>query len=283
MQPLSLERTYRVVLPAPERLNVILVGVGGTGSALAPALARLAVHARHKGLEVGLSFVDHDHVEAKNIAGRQNFCPAEIGEYKCVTMALRLNAALGLGVTAVPEPFEAEMVQSWWSRRDELVLIVGAVDNYRARREMARAVAQGNGRLWALDLGNDYASGQIVLGNLVDLERIWLSELGLCSGLPSPYLQEPDLLDPEEVESPLSCADLVRRQEQGLAVNQMAAAIAAQYCVQVLVEREIRQMATTFTLEPPTTKSRRITAENLERIKSQRQRDHPAVERVHDK
>lgn len=267
----AIEKSYRVLLAPHCPVHVILVGVGGTGSALAPALARLAVHARHKGMEAGLSFVDHDRVEANNIAGRQNFCPAEIGEYKCVTMAFRLNAALGLGITAVPEPFKAEMVQSWWSRRGELVLIVGAVDNFRARREIARAVAQGNGRLWALDLGNDYASGQVLLGNLVDLERIRLSELGLCTGLPSPYLQEPDLLDSEEVESPLSCADLVRRQEQGLAVNQMAAAIAAHYCVQIVVEREIRQMATTFNLEPPTTKSRRITAENLGRIRSQRE------------
>lgn len=39
---------------------------------------------------------------------------------------------------------------------------------------------------------------------------------------------------------------------QGLAVNQMAAAITAHYCVQGTIEREVRQLATTFNLGPPT-------------------------------
>ena len=49
------------------------------------------------------------------------------------------------------------------------------------------------------------------------------------------------------------------REEQSLVVNQQVAALAAHYAYQFLVRRELTQMATYFTLEPPTTASQRIT------------------------
>ncbi|MDT8307534.1 MAG: hypothetical protein RRC07_16495 [Anaerolineae bacterium] len=72
MQQLNLEPTYRVVLPPVERLTVILVGVGGTGSSLAPALTRLAYHLRSQGVMLKMLFVDHDVVERRNVL-RQNY------------------------------------------------------------------------------------------------------------------------------------------------------------------------------------------------------------------
>jgi hypothetical protein len=73
------------------------------------------------------------------------------------------------------------------------------------------------------------------------------------------------LLEPPPADaSPLSCADLTLREEQSLVVNQQVAALAAHYAYQFLVRRELAQMATIFTLEPPTTKSRRITEANVQ-------------------
>ena len=69
MQTLEIEPTYRVVLPPVAKLTVMLVGVGGTGSGLAPALARLAYQLRGKGVTVKLLFVDYDTVETKNVDG----------------------------------------------------------------------------------------------------------------------------------------------------------------------------------------------------------------------
>jgi len=90
--------------------------------------------------------------------------------------------------------------------------------------------------------------------------------------LPSPYAQEPALLEPPQAGTDaLACADLMLREGQSLVVNLQVAALAAHCAYQFLVRRELTQMATYFTLEPPTTKSRRVTEANvrtLQHVKS---------------
>jgi PRTRC genetic system ThiF family protein len=266
MKQLNLEPTYRVVLPAVERLAVVLVGVGGTGSALAPSLARLASLLRSKGVALQMHFVDHDIVERRNVL-RQNFTEHEIGCFKVDALSFRLNAAFGLDITAVPAAFSAERFEAWTAgcdRRAGANLIISAVDNHLARREIAGVVAAQNGRWYCLDAGNEYASGQVLMDNITDPGAIKFDKLGLCTGLPSPYVQEPTLLEPPADDAgPLSCADIALREEQSPVVNQQVAALAAHYAYQFLVRRELTQMASDFTLEPPTTKSRWITEANV--------------------
>lgn len=98
-------RRGQVRLSPTDEVWIYLIGTGGTGSYLAMALARLAYHARTKGIQVHLTFVDPDRVESKNV-GRQLFCPAEVGQFKAETLALRFNAAFGLSIRAVPRPVE---------------------------------------------------------------------------------------------------------------------------------------------------------------------------------
>jgi hypothetical protein len=91
-----------------------------------------------------------------------------------------------------------------------------------------------------------------------------IDKLGLCTGLPSPYLQEPGLLEPDPVEeTPLSCADLTLREEQSLLINSQVAAVAAQLIYDLVVTRTIRQYAVYFNLEPPAMSSRLITLGTL--------------------
>jgi len=259
---LKINKQYRVLLGDDKRVQIMLVGVGGTGSALALSLGRLAYHARSKGMPIDLTFVDHDLVEAKNV-GRQCFCPAEVGYNKAECLALRLNLALGLDAVATPERFNSAMAQSWSSSRSGLFLLIGAVDNHLARRELAQTVDEGRGRIWCLDIGNAQHNGQVLIGNMTDLDHIEFSEMGLCSGLPSPYIQEPGLLEPDDGPMALSCADLTLREEQSLLVNQTAASIAAQYCHQFAVRRELAEFATYFNLQPPAAVRKPITAAHL--------------------
>ncbi len=262
MQTLKIERRYRVMLPPVERLTVVLAGVGGTGSALGPALARLAYHLRRKGVTVTMFFIDHDVVERRNVL-RQNFTEHEVGCFKADVLSLRLNAAFGLDITAVPAAFSAERFDTWMAGcdlRPGANLIISAVDNHLARREIARVIHSGHGRWYCLDLGNEHHSGQVLLGNVTGADEIKFDRLGLCTGLPSPYVQEPMLLEPPPADaSPLSCADLVLQEEQSLVVNQQVAALGAHYAYQFLVRRELTQMATHFTMEPPITGSAPLT------------------------
>ncbi len=274
MAEMIIEPTYRVLLGDVERFRIMLVGAGGTGSALASCLASLAYHAGQKGIQVELTLVDHDVVEMKN-CGRQNLAlqSAMVGDIpKVADLALRLNAAYGLDIVAWPEKYEADMAAHWFdahTRRGSCAhLIVGCVDNYRGRREIAQTIADYGGRVWAIDSGNDRQNGQVLIGNMSDLSQVKLDSLGLCNGLPSPYIQEPDLLEPDPVEQTLSCAEMTLAEEQSLMVNRMAATVVGQYITEMVLHQEIRQLGTVFNLNPPTMNSRLITTTNLDSIKN---------------
>lgn len=266
MDALAIEPTYRVLLGDVSCFRIMLIGAGGTGSTLALFLAGLAFHARQKGIQVELTLVDHDVVEMKN-CGRQavTLQAARIGSVpKVADLALRLNAAYGLGIEAWPERYESGIARDWFHHGGSCAhLIIGCVDNHLARREMAETVALFDGRIYALDCGNEQYSGQILIGNLTDMNRIKLDSLGLCTGLPSPYIQEPELLEPDPNEQAQSCAEMALAETQSLMVNRMAAAIAAQYTADFILRREIRQMSSVFNLAPPTAVSRLITRTNL--------------------
>lgn len=278
-QTLPLETRYRVILPPVATTYIVQVGVGGTGSWLAMSLARLIYHAEQSGQTVKLVLVDPDNVERRNV-GRQGFSLAEVGQNKAESMALRLSLALGIEVAAVAVPFVAKEFVTWaaqqrWSghgRNRTRIVLVGAVDNYLARRELAQAVAEGDGQahstrsgqVWAVDCGNARANGQVLVGNLTDPGQMQVDALGVCSGLPSPYLQEPGLLEPDPIDSnPLSCADLTLREEQSLLINTQVAAVAAQYLYDLVIRRTLWQYATYLNLEPPTMSSRLLTPTNL--------------------
>ncbi|WP_238218572.1 ThiF family adenylyltransferase, partial [Caballeronia novacaledonica] len=70
--------------------NVVVVGAGGTGSAVLPSLARL----HHAMLELGhpggieCTVFDDDTVSPTNV-GRQGFYPNDVGEYKAALIVNR--------------------------------------------------------------------------------------------------------------------------------------------------------------------------------------------------
>ncbi|MCI0731522.1 MAG: hypothetical protein L0332_33000 [Chloroflexi bacterium] len=101
------------------------------------------------------------------------------------------------------------------------------------------------------------------------LDEIRFTDMGLCSGLPSPYVQEPALLEPEEEdETPLSCAELTRREEQGLTINAAVAAIAAQYIYQIVIQRALLSFASWINPIPPSATSVLITEDNIGKIRA---------------
>ncbi|MCP4517833.1 MAG: hypothetical protein GY824_21725, partial [Delftia sp.] len=98
MNVLNIAKRIPLELGRVDHVNLVLVGCGGTGSFLALHLARLAWHAREQhGIEVALTFIDPDRVEARNV-GRQNFVPAEIGACKAQSLASRYGLAFGLRI-----------------------------------------------------------------------------------------------------------------------------------------------------------------------------------------
>lgn len=267
----EIEKRYRVEVGRPERAYVYLVGCGGTGSFLALHLARLAYHAKQRhGLAVHLVFADPDVVEEGNL-GRQNFCPAEVGEPKAWRLMARYNQAFGLCIEARVGRFEEGMLA--WMRYGSLEaglhLIAGAVDNAGARRDVMEMVSLGDGRVWWLDGGNHAHSGQVLLGNRCDLERPEVSPMGFCSGLPAPGLQCPELLEDDPLtpgpspqgERGVSCAELALADVQSLMVNQAVAGWMASYVSRLLLSHDLDVYATYFDLVSGSARSMGITSD----------------------
>lgn len=277
----------------PERVVILLVGCGGTGSHCAHILAQLAGWAKSVGLDLRLYFIDPDTIEPKNLI-RQNFCPAEVGYPKAFSLAWRYSAAFGLAITPVVEPFSAELLNRYAPRyapQGTLTLIVGAVDNVCARRDIAEAVTEwlqsnraGGHRLWWLDCGNERDSGQLLIGNSLEPEPL-LSPLGYCTHLPLPHIQEPSLL--AEREGPpvdLSCAELTVLEEQSAMINRLMAGWAGVYLYRLLQSRDLTMQATWLNLATgrvrsvPIKQGRTVLPERPRRIPVTAQRDAPGIQ-----
>ena len=273
---LNLEALQAATLRLVERdaLSLILAGCGGTGSWLAPTVARVARLLSEKfNKSVRVVFIDPDSVEAKNCY-RQNFAESEIGRNKAEVLAARYGLSWGVDILALPAPFPADLDRLLETDRQthyELSLVIGCVDNAPARSAIHTYLSEKSGygaARWWLDCGNDRHSGQVLVGgfnNKHDQTRFPIP--GYCARLPLPSEQHPELLLPAPTDSEpdenLSCADLAVRGAQGLAVNQQVASIAGNYLLQMLVYGALTHFQTYFDQASGTMRSTPITERAL--------------------
>lgn len=266
-RPAAIDTTALAALPVRlgeyRSLRIIQVGCGGTGSHLARMTAACAAAVRDRGETVELVFCDHDTVEPKNVP-RQLFAAADIGRPKAEVIARRYAAAWGLETTIDRSPFSAANYGLGGYRHDRrLTVIVGAVDNAAARREMARACEEngeyGLPSVWWIDAGNAADSGQVLVGTDTKSRNLRGSvQLGAVWRLPAPSLTAPDLLvarDGENADAKMSCAELVAANLQSLTVNGWAATIAGDTLYRLVVSRNLTRFGTWFDARSGTVRS----------------------------
>ncbi len=249
-----------VVMPVEyNTLRFIVVGAGGTGSFVVPAVARLIYELKQQqNKSAELLIVDPDVVEKGNIP-RSNFCWGIETSFSC-------------------EKFDSEKhLKSSTSDYRSLTIIVGCVDNYLGRREMHRALDEFRGygdasRLWWIDGGNGKSSGQVLFGSSTKRLKAeqYFTGTSICRALPSPSLQHPDLLEPETIEtkSDVSCPERVRQGEQGLNINQRVAIEMAEMLSSILLTRTLKRFAVYFDLETGTSRSTFCTPERIQGVAS---------------
>lgn len=255
-----------VVMPVEyNTLRFIVVGAGGTGSFVVPAIARLIYELKQQqNKSAEILIVDPDVVENGNIP-RSNFCFAEVGRYKAQTLAERVSTAWGIETSFSCERFDADKhLKSSNSDYRNLTIIVGCVDNHLARGEMHRALEEfrsygDTSRLWWIDGGNGRTSGQVLLGSTTKplKPEQYFTGTSICRALPSPSLQHTDLLQPEKIKTKgnESCPERVRLGEQGLNINQRVAIEMAEMLSSMLLTRTLKRFAVYFELESGTTRS----------------------------
>jgi PRTRC genetic system ThiF family protein len=260
-------KPLKVMFDREAPVQVILAGCGGTGGFIAWDLARIAYHLREAGAGLRLTFVDPDLVEDKNI-GRQNFCPAELGLPKAGALARRYNLAYGLDIGHLVAPVEEYKL---FESNVETVIFVGAVDSARARVQIRKQLNRCHNRLrmWWVDCGNEYQGGQVLAGNAQSMSqydhRKFMQEekLGLCSQVPLPDVQHPELVDTGRKVAALPCALAAAREEQSLMVNRAVATFASQILYKMLVKRELDVMAVYVGLDSCSVRPVPITRENV--------------------
>lgn len=232
--------------PAPEsmlkrQIDIVLIGVGGTGSDMAVRLAKLDAQLRaldHPGLAV--TMYDPDVVTETNI-GRQHFPPSAIGLNKAVVLAHSLNLAYGLDWKAVPLLFDP--VKTRFGRHSIATLLITCTDLAAFRAKFGLyGRQQTTNALW-LDTGNGRDTGQVILGH-------W----GMPTGglrLPNVFDLYPQLADMAHIDrDEPSCSAAEAMRKQAWPVNQAAALLAVELLWTLITAGGLDYHGATFKLAP---------------------------------
>jgi PRTRC genetic system ThiF family protein len=179
-----------------------VVGCGGTGSAIAMGLPYLDQAMRVWGHTHGLdvAMMDADVVSETNCI-RQPFSASDIGLNKATVLINRLNLFWGTAWSAIPNHFHTRSLDGNFELRADL--LIGCVDTRAARKAIAAALERSsNSATYWLDIGNNAASGQFVLGQpLNGRNRRKAERLRTVSEL------YPEIVDAKSGEDPLpSCS-----------------------------------------------------------------------------
>jgi PRTRC genetic system ThiF family protein len=252
MLNMDLVNALKVATPDSKHVDLTLIGTGGTGSWLAPTIVRIARMLNEGfGKSVTVTFMDPDRVEPKNVY-RQFFSTAEIGHFKAEALAFRYGAAWGVDIRAVTCRLDERFSFNSTGYGD-LRVMIGCVDNNKARRTISRLVYNQPRLTYWLDCGNGKSSGQVLFGGAASSNLFPLP--GFCAWLPWPDQLAPDLIvgEPESNSSGIaphctSCADMIMHDVQGMTVNQTIAAWAGDYLFRFLVTRNLDRYRTYFDL-----------------------------------
>jgi len=215
VEELVMEETHRIHPELLERqVRVLVVGCGGTGSAIVAGLPYLHQSLVARGHPGGLhvTVVDGDTISPTNCV-RQPFARAEVGLNKAVVLVNRLNLFWGLKWEAVPVHLRPGTFISRSYSGDDLRahIAVGCVDTRAARAAIRDALGKWSTVSYWLDLGNNADSGQFILGEPLN-ERNRRSKLRLrTAGELFPEIVDPTLDD--DGQPSCSAAAALERQE----------------------------------------------------------------------
>lgn len=192
--------------------QVVVVGCGGTGSALIgglPFLHQALLAAGRPGLQVIVA--DGDKVSATNCV-RQPFSESEIGLHKSVVLVNRVNLFWGLNWQA-STGYVSEKTQG------KADIIISCVDTRAARYQITKSPLFKECTYW-LDIGNAADGGQLVLGQPKNSRN-----RKTRNRLPTVAELFPEIIDPlfDNQDDLPACSALEALQRQEPFINQVLA------------------------------------------------------------
>lgn len=201
-------------------VRILVVGAGGTGSAIVMGLPYLHQAMRAWGHPYGLevTLMDGDTVSETNCV-RQPFSWSDVGQNKSTVLINRINLFWGTKWHAQPVSFDEAALRSNHDQNPDL--LVGCVDTRAARGVIDRSVSKKSSYVtYWLDLGNNASSGQFALGQpLNGRNRRKAERLRTVAEL------YPEIADAAAGEDPLpSCSAVEALERQEPFINQTLAA-----------------------------------------------------------
>lgn len=191
--------------------SIVVVGCGGTGSHYIKELGRLLYGMRAE-KKVKLILVDGDYVEEKNLV-RQAFLPQDIGYNKAQVMAEILSQAYGITAEYYDKYIDTPADLEQLVDKDEVVLLIGCVDNHQCRQSMHRFY-QSRQHCIYMDSANEYSVGEVVIGSKIGGIEMYADR---CEYFP-------EILEAQEPKrSEESCEVLNVSAPQHMLTNQLAA------------------------------------------------------------
>ncbi len=199
-----------------QRLRVLLVGAGGSGSAILLQLPFLEQALRAWGQPgLAVTVMDPDTVSEVNTV-RQPFSRGDIGSNKAMCLVGRINMFWGFDWKAIPQAFGDGTAAA-----PECDLLISCVDTRRARHQIAESFRKFRAPAYHLDLGNNASSGQYVLGQPFD---VTVSARAQATRLPTVFELYPEIADITIGESSLpSCSAVEALDRQEPFINQTQA------------------------------------------------------------
>ncbi len=274
-----------------KRVNIVVIGAGGTGGYVIQYLCRLLYAFSASGdVRVSLVVMDGDTVEDANLL-RQHFLNRDVGRPKASVLAERFGAIYELPVMAIPQYLTSEEgldeiltspLQSkrevWPNRKSyyeshPLDIIIGCVDNH-ATRQLLDRIFNRFAHLVYIDAGNDgvYLSedpdeaetvrtsgygGHVVVG---------VKEAGHVE-LPPVGTVFPDILtDTESVLPGHACGQQAVSQPQRMITNVWAAMTVVSAVNSILADKMLTWHFANFNAQNATVRSQALTASYYEEI-----------------
>lgn len=225
-------------------VKIVMLGCGGTGGHIAPHLYRL-LYALDR--PVRFIIADGDIVESKNLV-RQNFIEADLGQNKAKVLAERYSTVFGIETEYIPDFIEdeeklKELVTPKREYRgymappvDELIILIGAVDNNRSR-QLCNKVFNEVSPIIYIDSGNGEHTGQVVCG---------VRNKSRTTFKPVASLYPDILQDNDKFPTELSCAEASVSAPQSIVANIMAATAVINFVYNILVQGEIKVRSVSF-------------------------------------
>lgn len=274
---------YALTLPANAYVagppTIVMVGCGGTGSHLLPNILMYAASKAKSNPATPIPhiiIIDGDIIEEKNLI-RQRFSPGELGMSKAEALASRYSAVFGTKITAVNGYLTSstqlnDLVFSYGNSRGP-VIVIGAVDNHRARCVIYSYYLNSQNPVYWIDAGNEAWHGQVILGIRGGLSLAssppWneaaIGDLIGSVDLPCFFDVYPNdfLAIGKTPRSPQNeCAALAIEDPQTIHANMLSAQCASALVTQVL-SGSVKTMSLNFDAKTGATKARILTRENI--------------------